>query len=248
VKEVDNVIFGISFVLTSEIGSAKTKRSHSNLDGTIPKTSLPGLRELLATIALPVRRRRAKVHANDCESVIPSSEMEKRPVLASGRESRRTSSYMLNGKERGSKASKHQQSERPRAPNMSLNVSPDRMQMNLERNCAAVLGLLCQFIILVIAAFLSYYEPWTNRKFLGDSRSPKAYAFPLTAAGTLGVFVGLYMCAKVVERASVETIWRYSPHESSGIGDKSKTADIRCMWLQVVRTGFYLPRVSQSLN
>lgn len=116
---------------------------------------------------------------------------------------------------------------RPRAPNMSLNISPDRQRMDLERNFAAFFGFASQLILLAFAALLAYHEPWRGEGFLGASRKSKAYAFPLTAVGTMAVSYGLYLCTRVVERASLETSWSYDTK------DKVADAKFRCMWLQV---------------
>lgn len=147
---------------------------------------------------------------------------------------------------------------RPRAPNMSLNISPNQKRADFELHCAAILGIFCQCAVLVVAALLSYYAPWSQGKFLGASKRSKAYAFPLTAAGCLAVFFGLFLCTTVVESASSEKKWEYNRHMSSDSDgstgtngefsslkapevsksmkteqDESEFGDIRCMWVQV---------------
>lgn len=162
-----------------------------------------------------------------------------------------------SAKRRGSSFGTKSAAYRPRAPNMSLNISPDQKRADLELQCAAILGIFCQCAVLVVAALLSYYPPWSNGKFLGASKRSKAYAFPLTAAGSLAVFFGLFLCTSVVESASMEKKWGYkrplpsnsddsvaSDMESSssktsaklkttGIDQSEPEFDIRCMWVQV---------------
>lgn len=140
---------------------------------------------------------------------------------------------------------------RPRAPNMSLNISPDQERADLELHCAAIVGIFCQCAVLVVAALLSYYPPWIKGKFLGASKGSKPYAFPLTAAGSVAVFVGLFLCTRVVESASTEKKWAYEKSQSTDYDSEassiisSETAHgtdtgadetkpgIRCMWVQV---------------
>lgn len=143
----------------------------------------------------------------------------------------------LNKKQRTTSTAKRSEIRRLRAPNLSLNVSPDRKRMDLERNLAALLGLICQSLVVAVAAMISYFEPWAMKdKFLGDTISKQRYSFPLTALGTVAVFSGLFVCAKVVERASTERVWRSNYRSPAGMEDNGNNSDIRCMWLQVRRS------------
>lgn len=93
-----------------------------------------------------------------------------------------------------------------RAPNLSLNVSPDKDGPAYELYLAAFLGVVVQAIVLVFAGLVSYADPWRHR-FRKGNGAAQAYAFPLTCAGTLTLALGMFLATYVIEQRSKETEW-----------------------------------------
>lgn len=96
------------------------------------------------------------------------------------------------------------------APNLLLNCH-DRVKRG-EIYLAATIGVLLQLGALVYFGFITYHQP-IKGKFLKDGKRVVDYAFPCAAGGTLLLVLGLFMCAWVVEKSTVETCYEAEKHQ-----------------------------------
>lgn len=98
-------------------------------------------------------------------------------------------------------------------------------------------------------AIVTYYLGWEK------GASPIAtYAFPLTSFGTLGVVLGMYMCAHIIESSTKEVEWQ--PRKTESEENPSENPPRRILWVQKSQTvgdqGFesfalYSPYLSRGL-
>ncbi|KAL2009325.1 hypothetical protein VTN00DRAFT_7519 [Thermoascus crustaceus] len=103
----------------------------------------------------------------------------------------------------------------PLPPNLYLNISGGAAP-TWELVPIAVFGALLQLGVFVWDGFITIHP---KMKFMPESPS---YAFPLTIVGTIGITVGAYICAHVVEASTDEDIWE---------ADSTK-GSFRVMWIQ----------------
>src|ERR1700753_1640852 len=90
------------------------------------------------------------------------------------------------------------------APNISLNTFGNVIGV-WELHIVALIGVILQLGVLVFDAVVAYYYKW------GKGPLPVAsYAYPLTLIGTIGLVVGMFQCAYIVETSTVEFSWRIS--------------------------------------
>ncbi|KAK5988872.1 Alpha-latrotoxin-Lh1a-like protein [Cladobotryum mycophilum] len=89
----------------------------------------------------------------------------------------------------------------PFAPNLSLNVGIKR-QSQAVFLAVAMLGLLLQVTVLILAAVVTYYLRWDK-----DGKRPDSYACPLTIAGTVLVCSGCFLCAFLVGQSTNEQVF-----------------------------------------
>jgi hypothetical protein len=102
------------------------------------------------------------------------------------------------------------------APNILLNLHPhDRFW---ELCAAAILGVLLQLTVLIIAGLTAYYPRWKE----GFSIEP--YEFDCTIWGTLTLTIGLIVCTSVVDRSTKEKTY-------VAVG-KDGEETMRILWLQ----------------
>jgi ankyrin repeat protein len=102
------------------------------------------------------------------------------------------------------------------APNILLNLHPhDRFW---ELCAAAILGVLLQLTVLIIAGLTAYYPRWKE----GFSIEP--YEFDCTIWGTLTLTIGLIVCTSVVDRSTKEKTY-------VTVG-KDGEETMRILWLQ----------------
>jgi hypothetical protein len=59
---------------------------------------------------------------------------------------------------------------------------------------------------LAFSGLAVYYPEWKS-KFPKNGRPPQSYAYPLMAAGTIVLVVGLIICSAVIEESTVEKQW-----------------------------------------
>ena len=74
---------------------------------------------------------------------------------------------------------------------------------------------------------ITYYFQWGKGSF-----PVSVYAYPLTLIGTVGLVVGMYLCAYIIEASTVELRWRIS----KGVGQENIQGDNqesqRIIWVQ----------------
>jgi hypothetical protein len=104
-----------------------------------------------------------------------------------------------------------------------------------ELHWVAFIGVTLQSAILVFGALITYYWKWTKGGIPVDS-----FAFPLTAAGTTALCLGLYLCAHVIEASTREEIWEKIPEfiprpieeDASAAEMNLRKPCIQVVWLQ----------------
>jgi hypothetical protein len=101
-------------------------------------------------------------------------------------------------------------------PNIVLNVSGGTVR-RAELILAATAGMLLQIGVLVYDAILIYVD----NSILDVEVPPHAY--PLTCAGTIGICLGTFICAFIIESSTEEEDWEAASPEKQSFG---------IMWLQ----------------
>ncbi|KAH8663218.1 hypothetical protein BGZ61DRAFT_367833 [Ilyonectria robusta] len=103
------------------------------------------------------------------------------------------------------------------APNIALNLQ-DNSRVRIR--IVAAIGVLLQVGVLVFFGIMSYQRK-ARGHFQKDNTAAANYAFPLTFSGTMSLVLGLFLCARVVDKKSGE--------ESYGVGEQYS---IQMYWLQ----------------
>lgn len=103
------------------------------------------------------------------------------------------------------------------APNIALNLQ-DNSRVRIR--IVAAIGVLLQVGVLVLFGIMSY-ERKARGHFQKDNTAATNYAFSLAFSGTISLVLGLFLCARVVDKKSQE--------ESYGVGEQSS---IQMYWLQ----------------
>jgi hypothetical protein len=111
------------------------------------------------------------------------------------------------------------------APNISLNLHGDRGILELASY--ALFGIVLQVGVLVFAGFVTYH-PYLKAK-LGGPRA--TVGFPLLAAGTTFLVVGMALCSSVVEQSTEEKRWIASSSAMKA-NSLSGIKRPRILWLQ----------------
>ena len=111
------------------------------------------------------------------------------------------------------------------APNIALNLHGGSAAVDLLR--AALYGILHQAGALVFIAF-SVYHPTFKNRFMKNGRPVERYAYPLMAAGTFLLTLGLLLCTAVVEMSTDER--EFISNRPGPSDDHSLKA--RILWLQ----------------
>jgi hypothetical protein len=101
-------------------------------------------------------------------------------------------------------------------PNIFFNVSGGSAN-HWELVLVSVIGVLLQSGVLVYDGVITYHS---RARFEPGFH---AYAFPFTLFGTLGVMLGTFICAYVVETSTDEEIWE-------AVGPKKES--LQTVWLQ----------------
>ena len=107
-------------------------------------------------------------------------------------------------------------------PNILLNFH-SAIRSRLELHLFAVFGIGLQAMVLIFGGLVTYYWQWTK----GGS-TVAGYAFPLTAAGTGALCLGLILCARVVEACTSEEVYRRIRKEH----EAEAASSLRIVWLQ----------------
>lgn len=126
------------------------------------------------------------------------------------------------------------------APNISLNVRSFTDSDRQELRIAAAFGVLIQTIVLLFSGFATYHPKMAYKK---EGEQVEQYAFPLAAAGTIMVAIGMFICSSIVESSTVEKEWRFLSdwerrqwandnfgEEADGPGPRN--TKLRVIWLQ----------------
>ncbi|KAF5541711.1 ankyrin repeat [Fusarium napiforme] len=102
------------------------------------------------------------------------------------------------------------------APNITLNRhhKVDRGHLYM----VATFGVLLQLGVLVYFGFITYYP---TLKFKKDDKEVLVYAFPFSAGGTSVLVFGMLLCARVVDRSTVEEVYEPAPGR-----------EMKMIWLQ----------------
>ncbi|KAH6953788.1 hypothetical protein BKA56DRAFT_625452 [Ilyonectria sp. MPI-CAGE-AT-0026] len=103
------------------------------------------------------------------------------------------------------------------APNIALNLQ-DNSRVRIR--IVAAIGVLLQVGVLVLFGIMSY-ERKARGHFQKANTAAANYAFPLAFSGTISLVLGLFLCARVVDKKSGE--------EAYGVGEQSS---IQMYWLQ----------------
>ncbi|KAK6363606.1 hypothetical protein TWF730_001030 [Orbilia blumenaviensis] len=104
------------------------------------------------------------------------------------------------------------------APNIFLNVSGGVVRP-WEYAIVAVIGVALQFGVLIYDGIITLHP---NTQHLNLASGVPKYAFPLTLIGTLGIMLGSFLCAYVVEASTVEETWEA----------KANNTQYQVVWLQ----------------
>lgn len=107
------------------------------------------------------------------------------------------------------------------APNIALNLAGQRVS-DFELKIVALIGTLLQIGVLVFAGLGALWSHWKG-KFNKGGKRVQLYAFPTMAAGTLALVVGMFLCAHIIERSTVEETWAI---------EESRRDRVRVAWLQ----------------
>ncbi|KAI5797198.1 hypothetical protein FPQ18DRAFT_422484 [Pyronema domesticum] len=75
----------------------------------------------------------------------------------------------------------------------------------LELRVIAVFGVLLQTGVLVFAG-ITVAPPW-KAQFMKSDKAAPLYAFPYMVAGTIAMVLGLFICARIIERSTDEKTW-----------------------------------------
>ena len=78
----------------------------------------------------------------------------------------------------------------------------------LELSVVAITGLVLQSVVVIFGALVTYQWKWTK------AGAPVAsYGYPMTAAGTLALTLGLILCSRVIEASTNEKVYKF-PEEA----------------------------------
>jgi hypothetical protein len=91
-------------------------------------------------------------------------------------------------------------------PNLQLNASSgqsSRENRAAELFTAAVIALVLQLSLLVIAAVTVYHEP--TKTAIGYN--PRSYGLPSYVGGSVFLFIGMAICSFAIESSSAEFMW-----------------------------------------
>ena len=89
---------------------------------------------------------------------------------------------------------------RKKAPNLTINT-PDAITDPMYLWLCVTVGAILQCLVFFFNAYVVYHKHW-----LRAGAQVASYAFPLWASGTFSIFVGLSMCAYVIENVATQYI------------------------------------------
>ncbi|KAI5779885.1 hypothetical protein DFH27DRAFT_489087 [Peziza echinospora] len=112
------------------------------------------------------------------------------------------------------------------SPSISLNLQGETRIGELI--AIAIFGILLQAGMLAFSA-MAVYHPTFSLRFPKDGAKVPRYAFPIMAAGTVCLTIGMVICAAVVEGSTKEV--EYLVKQGDG-GGENVTGKARILWLQ----------------
>jgi len=115
----------------------------------------------------------------------------------------RTATYSEEKSVQGVEKSAKRSSLSPKSspPSILLNYH-SASGSRLELWMVAAAGLVLQSVVLIFGALVTYKWQWTK------AGAPVAsYGYPMTAAGTVALSLGLILCSRVVEASTKETVY-----------------------------------------
>ena len=127
--------------------------------------------------------------------------------------------------EKSSKGSVLAPAQKSSPPSILLNYH-SASGSRLELWIVAITGLVLQSIVLVFGALVTYRWTWTKAGVPVAS-----YGYPMTAAGTLALSLGLTLCSRVVEASTNETV-----HVAPRTTPEKQLASRHIVWLQKAQT------------
>lgn len=95
-------------------------------------------------------------------------------------------------------------SSAPAPPNLGFNISYQRVSV-LELRILAAIGILLQTAVLVFAGMT--ISPGWRENFKKNNVTVANYAFHSVAAGTVAWVLGMFFCARIIERSTNESRW-----------------------------------------
>lgn len=96
---------------------------------------------------------------------------------------------------------------RKKAPNLTINT-PDAITDPMYLWLCVTVGGILQCLVFFFNAYVVYHKHW-----LRAGAQVAAYGFPLWASGTCSIFVGLFMCAYVIENVTTQYILKLDTPE-----------------------------------
>jgi ankyrin repeat protein len=115
------------------------------------------------------------------------------------------------------------------APNIFLNLRPQKSRGELH--LFAAFAIFLQAGVLLFSGCATYYPSMRYKK----GGLPVAhYAYPLTAAGTVFLVVGMLICSFIVEQRTIEEVWRIDTQvleDEEGFID-SEESGLQLLWIQ----------------
>lgn len=107
------------------------------------------------------------------------------------------------------------------APNISLNFQDPGEYTSLIRGeglfwrtlIVGCLGVIIQLTVIVYQGLATYYLPYETKQYAKD------VYFPVAVAGTFALTVGMFLCSRIVETSTAETVMKVK-------------AGARIFWLQ----------------
>ncbi|KAF8244297.1 ankyrin [Wilcoxina mikolae CBS 423.85] len=126
-----------------------------------------------------------------------------------------------NGLEQGEAGSAFTKDDEQCAPNISLNFQDPGKYTSLiwggglfwRTLFVGCLGVIIQLTVIVYQGLATYYLPYETQPYAKD------VYFPLAVAGTLALTIGMFLCSRIIETSTAETVMKVK-------------AGARIFWLQ----------------
>src|SRR5690606_37409955 len=109
------------------------------------------------------------------------------------------------------------------SPNIAINTIGGSGSVP-ELYAVAIFGLLLQAGVLVFDGLVIYHLRWPKVEDGNEKHYVEGYAYPLTAMGTLGIVIGMFICAYICDSSTLEMVWK--PKEAN------LPVDYQFLWLQ----------------